>query len=392
MPLLEPFFNETNGATTADICELIRLLNTDAQDRKVRPKLTFTILQTFVGKNEARQDAIYKECPTELPSNYKTRLSLQNRFHFALKRNRIVHRPPMVETCLNSYSKWTPFVIDFIKDAQIHLNNRNIESSMLSPLNQQVKYYVPALDDYHTKASFKSELEIFFRALFHTPGWFISVGNDEKMRPVLVPSLNLPPQLLEPIGYLMARAAIYGLELPCQFDQIWMNLLDSPLPYAHLAFFHLYRIEGVCTLPEVLRVYWTLDWTCKRIFDRLDSDGSFSLDAADESILKLEESKTQNSSPEQVESGSQIVEFSSPNTPMEFGSVQRSDLNSDAGNTPIPKTSSKQSKTSPKKTQLERSELVQIMMIGVDRFMSGVAEAFPVEDFTVKELHAIIFK
>ncbi len=342
-PLLNAFFAPEAHATAQDVCTLMRLLNTDAQDLVLMPELGEQVSNLFLSKTSASfQEFVFEECRDELPQFYRLKLPFKLRYHQALTKNRVIQHPSAVDLNVNFGADSVSFVTDLLKNTLTVLNTAEINSAWLNPMNQNVGLISLGID-YPGIMPFPMILERFFVMLLELKHWFVSVGYHDDGRSLLVPALTVPVQILEALGYLMGRAILYGLSLPFVLDLKYFQAREYSLEFCELLIYHFYKYEGVRKEANLFGAYSLTNVGFNRIFTFLDRrTGEFQFDSDDEL-------------PPEISEHEQIILCAK------------------------------------EQSGLERRDLVKLMLTGCERLLSGIGEVIPVEDFTIQELHSILF-
>ena len=321
----------------------MRLLNTDAQNRALMPKLTEQVSQHFLLPLRSKfKFLIFEECRAELPRSFRLSLPFQARFQSALKQARAIQQPAATDYTVDFSAGSVSFAADLFKDTLRSLNSPMIDSSLLSPLNQHARIYNPDSESFTSILPFRSVLEFFFSVLMEVRQWFVSVSYHASDRPVLVPSLTMPVQLLEALGYLLGRAVLYGLRIPFVLELNYLRATESSLNECEWLVYVLYKVEGRCRVPEVFAVFSAVNMNSDSVISRLNGHGDFEYDSDDD--------------------------FSADWDEIEHLRLQEK-----------------------KHIGLDRRDLAQLMVTGVDRLMAGLGEVIPVDNFTAAEIYQILF-
>lgn len=108
------------------------------------------------------------------------------------------------------------------------LKDKETRPDILLPLNVQF-----TANNFKYEGNITELFKIFFKSLLDLDTWF-SVrnprSNDDNAlhdKPILIPSLLLPPQLMEPIGFFIGRAVSANVEIPFIIEENYFELWDT---------------------------------------------------------------------------------------------------------------------------------------------------------------------
>lgn len=133
----------------------------------------------------------------------------------------------------------------------------------------------------------ESLLRAFFYSLLKSEWWVIKSkrASNEDPRPVIIPSIYLPPQIIEVFGFVLANALRIGLRVPFVIDFKYFDLEFVGLSYATLPtlinLFHPNFLELKSSV-QISRIARTLDMPRDDLYFQEDLGGFWLLPQVDE--------------------------------------------------------------------------------------------------------------
>lgn len=236
--VLYTFFS---GAPTAEDCShLFTLISEEMRDSCASPRsLVLQICNNHLVSRPLLAQAIFRHYSHTLPLDVRHQspaFSPEMRFTELLRSRREIKRHGvMMDVNIETNTDSHAFVLDVLI---VVYNGLFKQNKSLLPFNTRVCYYRKGLletDDERLKNpdTLQALLKDFFDALQHGFGWMQRPVTRPAAadRPVMIPSLKMPPQLMRMVGVLLGKAAIMSVRLPFILDYRYFSCGSSPAAF-----------------------------------------------------------------------------------------------------------------------------------------------------------------
>ena len=225
MPFFELFFAPESRASSSDICALLKFVVRNFPDTFLTREIMIKYLPKL--SNSKIIESVFVEIferfriPSHLIS-YKALFPLEGRFSFIFKQLRRIEAfySPSVEIDYDSFlptEDWIPIISTF--NVLLDLRLPTI------PLNSQLSFQGDSF-------GMRTILQKIFLSILNRSKWWIvlhKMASIDDPRPILVPSLLLPPQIIEIFGFVLASAVSINLHIPFLIDWEYFCLVDMGL-------------------------------------------------------------------------------------------------------------------------------------------------------------------
>ena len=235
-PFLNVFFAPETRLNVSDICLLLDLINLHVPNYSVTH-----VFNNHFPLDSVLTEGVYKERYLSLPNSIRAShptFFLTFKLSFLFKRIRKIKSfgPFFVEIRHPKTLEETVWIT--ISSKVYKIISSHPRDNLIVPLNLKTNYNGKIID-------LSNLLILFFKSITRSSDWWIIKkprwsSNDS--RPVLIPSLNLPPQVMGIIGFLFACALSSNTKIPFLIDP----------KYFHLADYHVYQDSEKSRLLELL--------------------------------------------------------------------------------------------------------------------------------------------
>lgn len=248
------FFSPESFATIHDVHDLFRFIQKSITLCEPFSNSLELIVSNYLPEHSLLAEALLDNSSSEFPSLIgviASRLSLEKRLSIFYKRSRNFTCTLPIEI---------PFKFEFITDSdeqvwiETIISIKKFEQSW--PLSEIIPFFAfisfPSLEILDRVPLI---LKMFFDSItLSTRLWHVIEPSTESSKPTLVPSLSMPPQLLEYVGFVMGRALSANVEIPFVLHQDYFDLVEADESEMEIIMEKLYPEATHRTCPNIERI------------------------------------------------------------------------------------------------------------------------------------------